>query len=47
MADEDGSHGRFRNWVSNGQLLLTLLTAAFSRYIGFQQSIRKVSNPGA
>jgi hypothetical protein len=38
MADDDGSAGRFRSLVSNGQLLLTLLTAAFSFYLSVQQS---------
>ena len=38
MADDDGSMGRFRSLVSNGQLLLTLLTAAFSFYLSVQQS---------
>jgi predicted Zn-ribbon and HTH transcriptional regulator len=38
MADDDGSAGRFRSLVSNGQLLLTLVTAAFSLYLSWQQS---------
>ncbi len=38
MADENGSTGRFRSLVSNGQLLLTLLTAAFSLYLNWQQN---------
>jgi HEAT repeat protein len=37
MADDDGSTGRFRGWVSNSQLLITLLTAAFSFYLSVQQ----------
>src|SRR5437867_6022187 len=38
MADDNGSTGRFRSWISNGQLLITLLTAAFSFYLSVQQS---------
>lgn len=36
MADDNGGH--LRGWISNGQLLITLLTAAFSFYLSVQQS---------
>lgn len=38
MADNDESRGRFGSWLSNGQLLITLMTAAFSLYLNVQQN---------
>ena len=42
MADNNESKGRFGNWVSNGQLLIILLTTAFSLYLSVQQTLSYV-----